>query len=100
MQTGKPPIATLLGMHEVTPRTIAYTAVLVSVPPSTRNYILTLLSTQCRFVLNSQHSWSARDGRFSGPEFFRSVLRLFKNEAWSVQTLAWWNKYVPLSLIT
>ncbi|GBE82985.1 hypothetical protein SCP_0500280 [Sparassis crispa] len=73
---GRPPLAKKYDMTHVSPRSIAYVAVLV------------------RFLLNSQHSWSNIDVNFNLEEFFFEILRLFQDEEWGEATLDWWNKSV------
>lgn len=54
-----------------------------------------LLYLQARFILNDQQMWADNDHRFRGEEFFRIILRIFRNDPrWAKSTLAWWNKYV------
>ncbi|GBE86158.1 hypothetical protein SCP_0900350 [Sparassis crispa] len=73
---GHPPLAKKYDMTQVSPRSIAYVAVLV------------------RFLLNSQQSWSNIDLNFDLEQFFFEILRLFQDEEWGQATLEWWNKAV------
>ncbi|KAJ3480186.1 hypothetical protein NLI96_g8534 [Meripilus lineatus] len=74
---GRESIASIVGLTKVTPRSIAYAA------------------TLARFILNDQQMWADNDHRFRGEEFFRIILRIFRNDPrWAKSTLAWWNKRV------
>ncbi|KAL6308746.1 hypothetical protein BKA93DRAFT_822043 [Sparassis latifolia] len=73
---GCPRLAKKYDMTHVSPRSIAYVAVLV------------------RFLLNSQHSWSNIDVNFNLEEFFFEILWLLQDEEWGEATLDWWNKAV------
>lgn len=45
----------------------------------------------------AQDDWRAEDGVFEKEKFFAIVTSLFEDDlddAWCVETLAWWNKYV------
>ncbi|KAH9848676.1 hypothetical protein C2E23DRAFT_862515 [Lenzites betulinus] len=76
---GKPPIAFAYQVFEVSPRMIAYTAVLV------------------RAALSSQTQFCEQDsGFYNACDLFDHIVELFEdaNSEWSQQTLAWWNKRV------
>ncbi|OBZ76834.1 hypothetical protein A0H81_02943 [Grifola frondosa] len=74
---GRKPISELNGMTTVTPRSIAYIAVLVS-----------------RFILNDQDGWSANDNKFIGADFYKNIINLFDDAEWAAATLRWWNLQV------
>ncbi|KAI0071792.1 hypothetical protein K474DRAFT_569447 [Panus rudis PR-1116 ss-1] len=77
MLPGKAPIAKKNQMTTVTPRHIAYAAVMT------------------RYGLSSQSSWTDRDGRFKVPRFFLKVIGLFESDVeWAKETLDWWNAEV------
>ncbi|OBZ77443.1 hypothetical protein A0H81_01957 [Grifola frondosa] len=77
---GKPPLAQKYNITSVTPRHIAYVAVLV------------------RFILNSQAQWAQIDSNFDASEFFHILVGLFEGPSsdplWSKATIAWWNKEI------
>ncbi|KAL6307517.1 hypothetical protein BKA93DRAFT_823271 [Sparassis latifolia] len=65
---GRPPLTKKYDMTQVTPRNIAYLAVL--------------------------HSWSNVDMTFDLEKFFFEILKFFQDEEWGKATLEWWNKAV------
>ncbi|OBZ73780.1 hypothetical protein A0H81_06542 [Grifola frondosa] len=73
---GCKPISELNGMMTVTPRSIAYIAVLA------------------RFILNDQDGWSANDNKFIGADFYKNIINLFDDTEWAAATLRWWNLQV------
>ncbi|KAJ2993805.1 hypothetical protein NUW54_g6263 [Trametes sanguinea] len=74
--TGKTSLAKKYGISKVTPESLCYVATLV------------------RFLLNSQATWSLKDGHLKGAEFVRSLMRVFaQNPKWTKSTLTWWNEY-------
>ncbi|KAI0672335.1 hypothetical protein C8Q78DRAFT_1125919 [Trametes maxima] len=76
--SGKPPIAWKYGMTQVTPRSLAYTAV------------------QVRYELTHLMNFATTDvGGYDGFELFEEIVGLFEDPhfQWCKDTLAWWNKY-------
>ncbi|KAI0071015.1 hypothetical protein K474DRAFT_1560739, partial [Panus rudis PR-1116 ss-1] len=74
---GKAGVAKMNKMNLVTPRHIAYAAVMT------------------RFALNSQPLWSAHDGKYDMREFFKAIVNFFaRKEDWASETLDWWNEIV------
>ncbi|KAI9056309.1 hypothetical protein FKP32DRAFT_1763064 [Trametes sanguinea] len=77
---GKPPLAIKYGIKSVTPRSLAYTAVLV------------------RCELTAHQNWSVSDvGGFDAAEFYDALIDLFAEDAnpvWVKETLAWWDEKV------
>ncbi|KAI0693619.1 hypothetical protein C8T65DRAFT_699193 [Cerioporus squamosus] len=74
---GKPPIRMHYKLREVTPRSLAYTAIL------TREALTT-------------HDWSLVDLDFNNSQFFEGLVDLFDEPrtAWAKKTLEWWNSEV------
>ncbi|PSR73080.1 hypothetical protein PHLCEN_2v11050 [Hermanssonia centrifuga] len=75
---GRPSKAKKSGMTKVTPRTIAYAAVLG------------------RFSISGQDEWSLEDGSYKLEDLFKTILEAFDdlNDPWCVSTLGWWNQWV------
>ncbi|KAJ2972227.1 hypothetical protein NUW54_g12316 [Trametes sanguinea] len=74
---GKPSLSQKYHIGGVTPETITYVCALV------------------RTLLSSQKSWSHQDGHWKGPDFVRSLLRLFERHTdWADDTLVWWQSQV------
>ncbi len=90
-------------MTKVTPESIAYAAVLVSLAVYA---VVTDLRAdrliQARFSICGQDSWEPQDGMFSLPDFYQAMVDLFDNptDPWYIDTLAWWNKYVVSLFVT
>ncbi|KAH9942661.1 hypothetical protein B0H21DRAFT_710232 [Amylocystis lapponica] len=70
---GRPSIAKLYNITNITPFMIAYVVVLA------------------RFALSSSPRWDEHNGNFSLVELFDNVVHLFTDEKWSTATLEWWN---------
>jgi len=95
-------VATLLRMEgKVTPRTIAYAAVLVR---STNLFVfpVSLKQLQLVFNLTSATQWTEEYNGFNFPAFYNFIVDFFE-EASGTQAkrrveklLAWWTKYMPL----
>ncbi|CDO75465.1 hypothetical protein BN946_scf184935.g1 [Trametes cinnabarina] len=76
---GKPPIACKYKLYKVSPRMIAYTAVLV------------------RCELSSLSEWSTTDiAGFDGTNLYDTIIQLFADpvDDWRNDTLRWWNQRV------
>jgi hypothetical protein len=51
----------------------------------------------------AEDDWRLDDGLFIKEDFFNMVVALFEQDPedlWCVETLDWWNKYVPQSIST
>ncbi|KAH9950132.1 hypothetical protein B0H21DRAFT_706587 [Amylocystis lapponica] len=70
---GRPSIAKIYNITNITPVMIAYVVVLA------------------RFALSSSPRWDEHDGNFSLAEFFDNIVDLFSDKEWSTATLEWWN---------
>ncbi|KAI0694637.1 hypothetical protein C8T65DRAFT_584818, partial [Cerioporus squamosus] len=80
---GRGCISHIYKLDSISPRTIAYSA------------------TLWRNVLSSCSSWQDNDGAFSGPAFFKRIVKLFDGDDddekdWARETLSWWNAYIVL----
>ncbi len=97
---GKSPIGVHYKLKEVTPRSLAYTAVLVGFHRRILRRSLTLLH-QAREVLTA-HDWSLMDLDFNNCDFFNSLVALFALplSPWAKETLDWWSMYVILHCMT
>ncbi|RPD82126.1 hypothetical protein L226DRAFT_564738 [Lentinus tigrinus ALCF2SS1-7] len=74
--TGRGSISKIYNLSTVCPESIAYIACLV------------------RNVLSNSTTWEPDNGAFKGEEFYKRILRVFQNDAFAKDTLAFWNWYV------
>jgi len=95
-------VANLLGMKSVTPRSLAYVAVQVSLSShssDTLGHTITL-SPQVRFALSNVSAWSENDGCFSYVAFYHNILDYFEipagpeSQAQTAALLVWWTRLV------
>jgi hypothetical protein len=55
---------------------------------------------QTRWFLCAEDDWRLDDGLFKKDQFFNMIARLFEvcpDDPWCIDTLEWWNTYVPCS---
>jgi hypothetical protein len=87
--------AKLHGLEKVTPRTIAYAALHVSLSFPEPHYPWVGLESQTRWFMCAEDDWRLDDGLFTKEEFFNTIVALFEQDPedpWCVETLDWWNK--------
>ncbi|PSR71615.1 hypothetical protein PHLCEN_2v12468 [Hermanssonia centrifuga] len=75
---GRPSKAKQHNMTKVTPRSIAYAAIVG------------------RFSICGQDGWALEDGRYKLEDLFNNIVELFDDpsDSWCIDTLEWWNKWV------
>lgn len=90
---GRASKARLHNLTKVTPRTIAYTCVIVSFtsffPIQTMTFGL-----QTRIALRGK-GWTMDDGAFEYGVFYHNIVRMFDSDdsdEWAQDTLEWWNE--------
>ncbi|RPD55044.1 hypothetical protein L227DRAFT_615695 [Lentinus tigrinus ALCF2SS1-6] len=74
--SGHGSISRIYGLSSVRPESIAYIACLV------------------RYVLSNSPVWEPDNGAFKGEEFYKRILKVFQNETFAKETLAYWDWYV------
>ena len=96
---GKPSLSEKYKMNTITPRMLAYVAVLVCCLTSLI-YLLSVCATSCTDHLQQiRHSltageWANSDLDFDNVEFFDRIVALFDEplSPWASETLEWWKK--------
>jgi len=85
----------LHNLTEVTPRTIAYTCVIVSLKCFINLQILALtFNLETRITLRGK-GWTVDDGAFEYGVFYQNIVRMFESDPddeWAKETLDWWNE--------
>ncbi|RPD52558.1 hypothetical protein L227DRAFT_617739 [Lentinus tigrinus ALCF2SS1-6] len=74
--SGRGSISRIYGISSVRPESIAYIACIV------------------RYVLSNSPIWEPNNGAFKGEEFYKRILKVFQNETFAKETLAFWDWYV------
>lgn len=79
----------------VTPRSIAYAAVLVyDQTHLSFLFVLIYYELKARMSISGKDTWSASDLNFNYKTFYDTIVSLFEDDIddlWAQDTLAWWN---------
>ena len=83
-------------LTQISPRTIAYTCVMVSLTIK-----LLHLTSHIYFYFQTRialwgKGWTIDDGAFEYPVFYQNIVRMFEmdpDDEWVQETLAWWHEY-------
>lgn len=87
--------ADIIGLMQVTPRSIAYAVVQVISTFVLYAIYSDMILFQARLVLSDKESWDQCDGIFNYRHFYESIVSVFETDPelpWVKETLKWWNK--------